>query len=502
MCATLSSQATDPRRYLPSIPLSKTWTALSTLQNLPTGHNNRLWNHQPTAIASTVQSKPYAPPPAPPIVNTGRTSVSRLRKSFEAPASQLGEEKEKSSFTRTSADLDMISLVRESVPAVSTEAMEVRKTRPSLEAPYEHTTEAPAGRAYISPVYSAVFRLKNPIWDSNDRRSNDSSPVHFPRRSKKSRGHSAKAAQSCKAAGPGKKVGDDPPEDDVSPTSNSAGPGTPRPAVSEPVAAAQDVVSSARPGELHLPTAKDLSNYTGETVQQESAQRTSKVAELRNIFDRRKYPAVPGDGPPHPPGDDIDARTVPGDLKQPQNASALRLKTSVATKETTSRRQVGNEDTGVPSTCTIFPKPFRRDLSTAMPLGSRSPVRERISILEGLIKPGLNSPQVGRVDNKKLKQDRSQSRYFLTGNSISNKKKISVDWLPKPFRKLSFHLGKSIGQPDSDARGTEKANERGGSNWKANIKEEAVKQPTAVGNHMTQQSSRSGEPSSNPQIHH
>lgn len=492
---TLLSQTTNSQRHRPSIPKSSTWTATSTLQKLPTNQNGRVWDHNLTTIASTVQSKSYAPPPALSVVNTGRTSVSKLRKSFEA-FSQLGEERKKPSFTRASANIQIISSVQKSVSALSTEAMDAR--RPSLDALDEETIETPPGKskAFLSPMSSVTYQLKSPVWHSNVGRSSQSSPAQLPRRSKKAQGR-----QSHRATRPSKK--DDPLGDEVSPTS-SAGPGTPRQASSEPVAANQDAVPSVQLLEPDLPATQDLSNHMGETVQENritaSTKLPSKVAELRNVFDRKKHPAIPGDGPHHQPADDTDVRTVLADSKQPKSASALRAKNLVATKGTTPRRQIATEDTGVPLTCAIFTSPFRRDSTSIMP----SPVRERISIFEGLIKPGPDLAQESKDNNKKPKQDRSKSQPCLPGSGILEGKKKSVGWLPKPFRKMSFHLGKSKGQPDDLARSIEEANRKDGNGQQpeAKAKDEAVEQSIEAGKHVPQHSSRSGKPRSDPQIQH
>lgn len=455
---------------------------MSTLRKLPAGRDHRVWNYQPTTLASTVQSKLCDPPPALSAVHTGRTSVSKLRKTFET-SSQLGEEREKSGLTRTFAHIPIISSVRKPVSAVSTKATDVWS--PSLDALDEHTVEAPPDKAcIISPVSSAFYRLKSPVWRSNFGGSSYPSPAQPPRRSKRSQGR-----QSRQATRPGKK--DDSLGDDVSPTS-SANPETPRLAIYEPAAASQ-VVPSLQTLGLDIPATQDTSQHIDQIVRQKSAatssERMSKVAELRNIFDRTKHPAVPGDGPPHQRADEADFRTVFEDSKQPQGAPTLKARASALTKGTTSGRQTVNGNNGVPLTCAVFPSPFRRKATSV----TASPVQERISIFEGLVRPDLDSLQTGRYNIKKPKQDGSQSQSFLTGTNVFDGKKRSVCWLPKPFWKMPLHSGKTKGQTNDLACSARQVKESG---------KGTQEQPAVTRNYVLQKSSKFGEPRSTPQIEH
>lgn len=65
------------------IPKSKTWSITSTIQRVSTDNNGFPTESCPARVSSVVQSTPFSVPPGSPRTTTGRTSVTRLRKSFD-----------------------------------------------------------------------------------------------------------------------------------------------------------------------------------------------------------------------------------------------------------------------------------------------------------------------------------------------------------------------------------------------------------------------------------
>lgn len=313
--------------------------------------------------------------------------------------------------------------------------MDEGKARPSLDVLDEHTDGASPGETSIRPMSRVAFRLKSPVWDKYGGRSSSSSPGSQPRRSKRSQQASAKTSQSRCSQSPGKQ--NEPIEDDISPT-NSA-PGTPRLMNPNPHATGQDPGLLTQPSELCLSNATNCpsrdSEIIGSRKNEPPVQRQSNVAEPKGNIDRKIYSAVPGDGHSYQVTEYTNANAFLPVGTLDQNTSTPQG--SLAAKGTAARHEFESEDSGVPVTCALFPRPFRRD-SSARP----SPVRERIGIFEALNKPGPHSPQIGGSDDKKTQRDRPRSQPFLTGTSVLGGKKLSAGWLPKPFRKMSLHLGK------------------------------------------------------------
>lgn len=66
-----------------NIPKSNTWTITSTIQRVSTDNNGFSTESRPARVSSVVQSTPFSVPPGSLDTNTGRTSVTRLRKSFD-----------------------------------------------------------------------------------------------------------------------------------------------------------------------------------------------------------------------------------------------------------------------------------------------------------------------------------------------------------------------------------------------------------------------------------
>lgn len=77
-CDTLSSG-----QAISNIPKSNTWSITSTIQRASTDNNGFSTESRPTRVSSVVQSTPFSVPPGSLDTITGRTSVTRLRKSFD-----------------------------------------------------------------------------------------------------------------------------------------------------------------------------------------------------------------------------------------------------------------------------------------------------------------------------------------------------------------------------------------------------------------------------------
>lgn len=438
ICTTLASQDSGSQPVLPTIPASKTWTALSTIQKLPTDHNNPTADYRPTTFASTVQSKSCGPQPAAATVDTTRTSVSKLRKSFEAVHN--GKEVNQHKTTRRSTDFHVmvVPVIKVMESSAPTHMMSKSNAKPSLNTPGEHAIKDTLDNTPARPRSAGFFRLRTPVWDKNGGQSS-SSPGNLPRRSKRSQETSANSSQLHLGKKTGKCNGQQ--EDDVSPT-NSVGPGTPHLTRSEASRTDHEPVSAEWPPELWPRVAEDISAPGGETFRPIETAAPVQPTRKKGVLDPRKYSAVPGDGSPHQ--DEEDAGITPFSQAPKPSADTYAPRTSVAEEGTSSQTQNENEDTGVPLTCTISPNSFRRD-SSAKP----SPVRDRISIFEGLIKPSPHLPHnTSKIHAKHgHNKNRLNSQPFLTGTGILEGQR-NDGWLPKSFRKMSFHLGRSKGQPN------------------------------------------------------
>lgn len=191
----------------------------------------------------------------------------------------------------------------------------------------------------------------------------------------------------------------------MSPTS-SVGPGTPR--VISPVSASAERTTPLSGSAISLtsPIVIDtLATSPAPTPSKDDSptRRKSKVQDLKNLFDRKKQTIPVGDG---------------------------------------------TEDQDVPVTCSIFPSPFRREC-TALP----SPVKEKVSIFEGLVKPIDPSPASPMDAGAVNVQEQSDSQPLLAGTELLEGKRKSLDWLTRPFRKMSMHRGKDTPSSKTAADG-------------------------------------------------
>lgn len=412
--------------------MSRTWTVTSTFQKLPVDDHNSSTNSGPTTITSTVQSAPFSSSPAQYAVTTGRTSVSRLRSSFEAMIQQSQGENQRASLRR-SVDFPTLPSIparptKDPVPPIAVEPMDNNHQRPSLDILDEHSVDASPGQEHSRAFSPSILRLKTPIWSDHGGRSASSTPQSLPRRSKRSLAASLKSIKSKTLKKPDGTV-----DEDVSPT--NSGTATPR------VVSPEDTV----PGPQQMGSVLELSteNVSAATQGQSSIvdepmAHTDAGVLSNNTVDDSQRPPQPGDGPLSEPTDD-DART-PGTKDAPTRRRLVK-------KDTPSRKQSEVEDLGVPTTCAIFSSPFRRGSSV-------SPVRQKVSIFEGLIKPSASD--AGDHPQTQIKRRNPDSLTFLTGTDLLDKdtKSKSAGWLPKSLRKLSVHRSKDRKTSDDPLEAT------------------------------------------------
>lgn len=195
------------------------------MQKLPTVHNGPTLDYRLTAFASTVQSKPCRSQTALLAVDTSRTSVSKLRKSFEA--AQQGNEGNNNQTARTPTDLQVmvIPVIKKSgLRAPIRTTNESMEARPGLNAISEQTTKPPLRDEPARLKSPGLLKLKTPVWDKHGGQNSASTDSFQPRRSKKSQQTSARTTQHRSNSESGRR--NDHQEYDVSPKS-STGPGTP-----------------------------------------------------------------------------------------------------------------------------------------------------------------------------------------------------------------------------------------------------------------------------------
>lgn len=391
-----------------AVSRAKTWTVTSTITREVPGHNKSTADYRPTTTANTIQSNLRRPTPGQSVVDTSRTSVSKLRKSFEAVVQQELETSQLKS-ARTSAKLPGVPSMKEIVPSILTNTMDGSQDKPSVDALDEHTTDAAQDDTSSAPKSFGFLRLKSPVWDKIHKgpaRPEGSTPGRHPRRSKKSQDKTVKSSLAVPLSLSTKQDG--PQDDEVSPT-NSAGPGTPRmvSAESPPPDRIALPPDNVRAPTSTLPQHALTGNSEAETPanppEQSPTRRKSKVEDLKSMFDRKKH-------------------SVAGDH---------------------------TEDQGVPATCSIFPSPFRRE-STNQP----SPVKEKVSIFEGLVKPGPTLPPPVSAETN---PDQSDSQPFIAGTELLAGKKGPMGWLTKPFRKMSMHRGNDMADSQRTSNGDNSA---------------------------------------------
>lgn len=374
------------------VPMAKLWTVTSTITREVPGHNASTVDYCPTTVANAVQSHAQALTSGQSVVDTSRTSVSKLRKPFEGVVRQELERNQLKSAGRPAKIPAVSAFEDESVSFVLTHTMDGSQDRPSVDALDESTSGAFPEDTPTVPSSSAFPRLKTPVWEKITGHSKTSTAGNLPRRSKKAQSATGKPSLKVNPTPSTKSNG--PMDDDVSPTS-SFGRETPRLVSPESLPAEPLSLPSETNTKLTTPIATDMAIPTTAVPPEPSSldsptRRKSKVEELMGIFDRKK-----------------------------QSATA----------------QDCAEDQGVPVTCSIFPSPFRRE-STTQP----SPVKEKVSIFEGLVRPGPPSLPPSKADKN---QENADPQPFLTGTELLEGKRKSLSWLTKPFKRMSIHHSKN-----------------------------------------------------------
>lgn len=437
-------------------------------------------------------------------MNTDRTSVSKLRKSFEAgpePGEHFVNAGNVLGVARTPADSRFVLPIKPALAvSVANETMDSGRVRPSLDALDEYTTSSVPVNSFISPVLSGAFRLKTPVWESNAGHTGSLFPSSLPRHSKKSQRSAAERSQSRASRKSSRR--NEPLEDDISP-STSAGAGTPRLASPEPPVASRSPISPVQHPERYLSAMQDFPSRPEEALKQNNTpapvRSTSRVSELKNVFDQHRYSAVPGDGTFFQPDADTNSTARFLNIAQLSNNS-MPWRPAITRKGTSSRQKIETQDDEATSTCAIFTctSPFRRGSTSAMP----SPVREGISIFEGLIKPGIKSPQ--EADAKALlpEKHRSKPQPFFTDTDVLDGKRRPVGRMHNPFRKKSLHTRRNRLQSEEWSKDTEQATEATKNGVRAKVKHTASVEQLATGGPPAQGASDSGDNNNKPQVQH
>lgn len=426
---TRTGRASSSHANSTALPTSRTWTVTSTIRKLPIDDNGSSATAGPTTISSIVQSTPFSSSPAHYAVTTGRTSVSKLRNSFEAMIQQ-NQGGNQRAFLRRSVDFPNVPCIpttNDPAPPMTIDAMNSSNQRSSLDILDEHAGETLSGQDHLRAISPSIFRLKTPVWSDHEGRSGPSSPNNLPRRSKRSLTASLKSIKSKTV-----KKSDDAGDDDVSPTNSCTG--TPR-IVSPDSAAAHQREPVAGKDPVLESTTENMSNTRKQSFTIDGNLPTSALH-----GDGSQHLPLSGDGPPSERSEDAptqefaDTTTIPGPKESPTRRRLVR-------KETPSRKQSETQDFGVPTTCALFPSPFRRRSSV-------SPVRQKVSIFEGLIKPSFSD--AGEAPRVQTRPMNPESLTFLTGTGIlgQDPKRKFAGWLPKSLRKLSSNRSK--GRKSSD----------------------------------------------------
>ncbi|KAG6358606.1 hypothetical protein INS49_012124 [Diaporthe citri] len=299
----------SPGYSVSHIPKSKTWSIISTVQRVPTDNNGFPTESRPARVSSVVQSTPFSVPPGSPTATTGRTSVTRLRKSFDLGIHQ-NDGIHESSLEQASGN---------------TRASPVGKSAPLLPVD-EHPAEdflprrCLAPNAVGSPARDGVAELSR-----YDGRIPTLLPHHLD----------------------GTPNPPTPPDDPVGPKPQRKG----------------------KVSELKKAFERGLSGFV----------RKRQTTESREEGANREAIAK------HPRRTRHSVTAVPADTSSPEDSLS---KGSLF--------------------CSPLPKTFRRE-----PTGPSSPLKDKISIFEGLVKPSSSSPLTTNYH-----QGNKNPASFLTGNKI------------------------------------------------------------------------------------
>lgn len=283
-----------------------------------------------------------------------------------------------------------------------------------------------------------IVSLKTPVWGNNSGRAGTGASG-APRRSKRSQQNPAKSSQNSQMLNLTPKRSDLL-DDDVSPT-NSAGPATPKVTSLPKESEERSLVPGAPPPTSDIAAPKELETKLLEACQANSHSNDGSGDEMpttepltpglernqhfNNSSERSVNESNQNEGTAS--SSSILPRSGARDTRTPRSSNATRG---------THLRQLDRddpEDDEAPVTCSLFHSPFRRNSSAVT-----SPVRERISVFEGLGKSNRPSPPA----RDKTKRERSKSHNSISDASRPNNKKRSFAWIPKKLRKVSMHRSK------------------------------------------------------------
>lgn len=392
-------------------------------------------------------------------MNTGRTSISRLRKS---PRSYF-QPKEKLVNPRDACPKDVSAEQPDNKPIEAT-IMEqnIQDQAERLKKVGKPTTMSIL-TAHNEANRPQIVSLKMPYWGNSHDRG-------LLRRSKRSHQASAKTSQTSRMPKLPPKRSELMDDDDVSPTS-SAGPATlqliglpsnsnSRSLVPDNPSPTSDV--SALEERLEALEAKALEARQADFHSNDVSKKGKSATE----------PPTPGfvlkdrsDDPGEKPGDESSQQdTIATSCLSPQKSTTRDNRGPLSSKapKGTNSRQLDCDNTGDQEalvTCLIFSSPFRRNSSAVTP-----PVRERISIFEGLGKSTRYSPPI----QYKTQRERSRNYSSISDTSRPSSRRKSFAWIPKTLRKMSVHRRKdrklSHASTDEGTRSTSETSEEGQAN--------------------------------------
>lgn len=475
--ATLSSRPTMSSPPPAPIPKSKTWSVLSTIQKLPTDHNvsSLLTNSRPTTIPSTVQSTAGILPPRHVVTSKGRTSISRLGKPTSMTIRSYPQQEQRIVDPRNALPADGSA----EQPDNDSQPGEAITAKQDIQALTEEQ-ESPSDSEMVEPRPRGSRReavtLRTPVWGTeNDRAGTVASG--FLRRSKRFQRLGIKLSRNTQTPEPDARRREPLDDDEVSPTS-TPGHATPR-WTSPPIESNTQSLAPGSPSPRPDVSAPEVLPKALEAKLIEARQADSHSSNVPGNGSPAPESPIPGLVPKEPLNNSGEGylngssqNKTKANSYNPRSTQDNYPPSSTGATRGTNSKQLNRdefEDFEDTVTCSLFPSPFRRNSSAVT-----SPVRERISIFEGLYVDKSNQrlhPALERIE-----RERARSHAFGT----PNKKKRSFAWIPKKLRKMSVHRGKdrklSYASTDEGTRPTSWISEE----WQAKLRKSNKREQPAT----------------------
>lgn len=324
------------------IPKSKTWSITSTIQRVSTDNNGFPTESRPARVSSVVQSTSFSVAPGSPTATNGRTSVTRLRKSFDLGIHQ-NDGIHETNLDQATANTSPVGKATSLLPVD------------------EHPAEDILLRRHPAPN-----ALKNPAWDGSAELSRYG--VRIP-----------------------------------------------------------TLLSHNLDGTPNPPTPPD------EPVKPKP-QRNGKVTELKKAFERGLSGFVRKRHTTESREEGADRGAITKHSRRPRHSvTAIPVDTS-SPEDNLSKGSLF---------CSPLPKKFRRE-----PDVPSSPLKDKISIFEGLVKPSSSPPL-----STGYHQDNRDTASFLTGDKIleSGHAPATAEGSPKPLRTAGREPGDGSNQVIGEA---------------------------------------------------